>query len=116
MNTRTLKRLLDAADACAAIAEFTAGVDVIAYRSSQLVRSAVERQFAIVGEALGKAAQSEPNLHEQLSDVPKIIAFRNRLIHGYDSIDADAVWSIVQTDLPALETELRRVLREHGEA
>jgi len=38
-----------------------------------------------------------------------IIATRNRLIHGYLGIDNDTLWSIIQTDIPALLTELRQV-------
>jgi uncharacterized protein with HEPN domain len=116
MSKSASKRLLDAVEACAAVAEFTAGKDFAAYASSALLRSAVERQFEIIGEALGKAAQLDAKLLTDLPDLPKIVALRNRLIHGYDSVDDEIVWDIVQSKLPALESELRRWLHEHSDA
>jgi uncharacterized protein with HEPN domain len=116
MSSEASKRLLDAACACAAIAEFTAGKDFAAYETDRMLRSAVERQFEIIGEALGKAVKAEPTLVQEMPELPRIVALRNRLIHGYDSVDDEIVWDIVQTKLSALETELRRWLTAHGEA
>ena len=115
MSSEASKRLLDAACACAAIAEFTAGKDFAAYEADRLLRSAVERQFEIIGEALGKAVNAEPALLREMPELPKIVALRNRLIHGYDSVDDEILWDIVQTKLVPLETRLRHWLAEHGD-
>lgn len=115
MSSDASKRLLDAACACAAIAEFTAGKDFAAYEADRLLRSAVERQLEIIGEALGKAVKAEPALVRTMPELPRIIALRNRLIHGYDSVDDEIVWDIVQTKLAVLEKDLQRWLAEHGE-
>ncbi len=40
-----------------------------------------------------------------------MIAARNRLIHGYDSVDFDILWAIIQNDLPGLITHLKKILR-----
>lgn len=116
MSSEASKRLLDAACACEAIAGFTAGKSFADYEADHLLRSAVERQFEIVGEALGKAMKAAPALARDMPEVPRIVAFRNRLIHGYDSVDDELVWNIVQTKLAALEKMLRLWLTEHGEA
>jgi uncharacterized protein with HEPN domain len=46
-------------------------------------------------------------------DLPwlQMIAARNRLIHGYDSIDFDILWAIIQNDLPILITRLKEILQ-----
>lgn len=114
MTIEARKRLLDAAEACAAIAEFTQGKDFAAYGRDRILRSAVERQFEIVGEALGRAGESDATLETLLPELPRIVALRNRIIHGYDSVDDEIVWDIVQSKLPALEIRLRILLSEEG--
>ena len=44
----------------------------------------------------------------------KIIVFRNRLIHGYWSVDLVLVWDVIVSDLPRLRTEVARLLAEHS--
>ncbi|MGH7491103.1 MAG: HepT-like ribonuclease domain-containing protein [bacterium] len=39
-----------------------------------------------------------------------IIGMRHRLVHGYDEIDLDVVWEVIQQDLPPLIEELKRIL------
>ena len=62
---------------------------------------AVVRLLEIIGEAAsGVTAESRG----KFPSIPwaEIVGLRNRLIHGYDSVDLDIVWSIVQGDLPTL--------------
>jgi len=57
-----------------------------------------------------------PEGREQWQAIPwrGIIGLRNRLIHGYDAVDLDILWTIVQDDLPPLIDELRRILDEQS--
>jgi len=73
-------------------------------------RSAVERKFEILGEALNRLQKSDPTLATQIPEHRKIISFRNVLIHGYDMIDESVVWSIVQQDLPTLAKQIDSML------
>ena len=57
-------------------------------------RSAVERQFEIVGEALNQLRRVAPDFAERVPDLPRIVAFRNLLIHGYAAIDDRLVWEV----------------------
>ena len=57
------------------------------YKASYLVRSAVEGQFEIIGEALNQLSKAAPDLAAKVPDHKQIIAFRNILIHGYASLD-----------------------------
>ena len=91
MPPEVTKRLLEAHAACVAISHFVAGTDAAGFAASALIRSAVERQFEIIGEALGRAAREEPALTDLLPEIPRIVGLRNRLIHGYDSVDDQIV-------------------------
>ena len=114
MTNEVTKRLLDALKACDAIQEFVAGVGFTDYEHDLLLRSAVERQLEIIGEALGQAASDAEELEERISAIPRIVALRNRVIHGYDSVDDEIVWDIVQNHVPTLRSPLQALL-EGGE-
>lgn len=104
------KFLYDIAEAANYIAQFTAGRTFAEYHTDPMLRSAVERQFEIIGEALNQLLLREPTFSEMISDAPLIIAFRNRLIHGYASVSDEVVWGVVERYLPALSSEVRDLL------
>ncbi len=110
MKIEMKKRLLDALNACLAITQFTAGYSFTEYESNLLLRSAVERQFEIVGEALSKAEDIDPSMADRIPDIRRIIGLRNRIIHGYDTVDNQIVWDIVQTELPELSKQLQLLI------
>ncbi len=70
---------------------------------------ALVRLLEIVGEAAGRVSEDTRTRH---STVPwsQVIGLRNRLIHGYDSIDLDILWAILTGDLPGLVSELTRII------
>ena len=108
----TLKYLFDIAEACRLLGQFTAGKTLTDYESDALLRSAVERQFEIVGEALRLAICEDPPLASLITDSSRIVAFRNRLIHGYASVLSDVVWGVLETNLPTLRREVEALLQE----
>lgn len=114
MTDEVKKRLLDAYGACDAIQQFIGNIDFATYESDLLLRSAVERQLEIIGEALGQAANEDEELEEQIPAIPRIVALRNRVIHGYDTVDDEIVWDIVQNKVPALRSQLQDLLNEGG--
>jgi uncharacterized protein with HEPN domain len=77
-----------------------------------VLRSAVERQFEIVGEALSQLARVDPAMAGRIPELRSIIAFRNILIHGYAIIDRARVWRIVQDDLPRLRAALNELVAD----
>ena len=80
-----------------------------------MLRSAIERQFEIIGEALNRLRQTDPVLASRIPDVARIIGFRNVLIHGYDRINDADVWRTIESDLPALRAQAAALLTELGE-
>ena len=89
------KYLYDISEACRLIEEFTAGKAYVDYHTDPLLRSAVERQFEIIGEALRLLLQCDSAMKERISNAPRIIDFRNRLIHGYATVSDEVVWGVV---------------------
>jgi uncharacterized protein with HEPN domain len=67
------------------------------------------RLLEIVGEAAGRVPQEVCARHPEIP-WPQIVSLRNRLIHGYDSVDFDILWQIINGDLPALIAALEIVL------
>ncbi|WP_152354285.1 HepT-like ribonuclease domain-containing protein [Brachybacterium subflavum] len=82
------------------------------YERDALLRSAVERQFEILGEALDRLSRSDPAAAETIPDLPQIVAFRNILIHGYATVDSAIVWETATTRLDALLSVLDRLLSD----
>ena len=86
--------LADVVAACDAILEVLSGVDLPTYCDRRPIRSAVEREFTIIGEAIGVLTRRDPVLAARISHARLIVGFRNRLVHEYPQIDDEAVYSI----------------------
>ena len=110
MRLEAKKHLEDVRRAGELILEFTAGKQRVDYGESALLRSGVERQFEIIGEALGRLRKEAPDLCERIPSHRRIIAFRNILIHGYDVVDDDVVWDVIEGNLPALLQQVSSLL------
>lgn len=115
MRIESKKYLYDIARAAASALEFTAGKSFAAYTDDALLRSAVERQLEIVGEALAQLARTDPTTASQIGEYQRIIAFRNILIHGYAEIDHRIVWNVLESKLPAVRREAEALLGSSDE-
>ena len=96
MQLDVSKHLDDIRRAAVAVQEFTRSIAVDDYLSNPMLRSAVERQFEIMGEALNRLHRTAPAVAEGIPHYRRVIAFRNILIHGYDVVDDRVVWDIIQ--------------------
>jgi uncharacterized protein with HEPN domain len=110
MNNDARKRLKDISDACAAAARFAAGKDFPAYQDDEMLRAAVERKLEIIGEAFMKLENAEPAVTQKFPELRKIVGLRNRIIHGYDTVDEELVWDVVKNKLPALQKQVEALL------
>lgn len=80
------------------------------YQNDLRTRRATERNIEIIGEAMGRILHRDNEI--SLSDARKIVHTRNRIIHGYDSVSDEIMWSIVVTHLPILKDEVSKLLSE----
>ena len=81
-----------------------------------MMRAATERQFEIMGEALTGLRRVDPDLAASVPDLPRIIAFRNILIHNYAEIDDSRAWEVVQDHTSEVLALVNRLLAEYGPA
>ena len=110
----TRKYLFDIATSCDLIAQFVSGKTFANYKNDPLLRSGVERQFEIIGEALNQALRYDPGLAKKISSTSRIIAFRNQLIHRYAVVSDEVVWGVIETNLPVLSREVKLLLEHAG--
>ena len=81
------------------------------YQENKMLRRAVERELEIIGEAMNKAIKLEPSL--EIPEARRIIGLRNRVIHGYDSVDDVLVWAVVVNHLPGLKAVIQKLVTNH---
>ena len=110
MHADARKLLWDAQHAAERIARFTTGKTFTEYEVDEYLRSAVERQFEIVGEAMNQLRRIDPETATAIPELPRVIAFRNILVHRYADVDNRLVWGVLETDLPSLHATLGRLL------
>jgi uncharacterized protein with HEPN domain len=69
-----------------------------------LLKRAVERNLEIIGEAVNRILKGNPQF--SILNVKKIVGLRNQIIHAYDNISDENIWSIVIKYIPHLKTEI----------
>lgn len=111
---RTPKTLEDIEDAASFILQAIAGKRLVDYSENRLLKQAVERNFEIIGEAMGRLSREDPDTAARIGEYERIIAFRNVLIHGYDLVDDELVWDTIHSKLPVLAREIKELRKEYS--
>lgn len=107
MADRRPKLLFDALSAITTARSFVSGLSFEDYSKSVLLRSAVERQLEILGEACTRLANADASLFERVPTARLAIGLRNRIIHGYDAIDDETVFLTALQDLEPMSAQLQ---------
>ncbi len=94
--------LWDVCTAADAITRFLEQKTFDGFVADDMLRSAVERQFEIIGEALAQLTKIDPAMAARIPDAGNAIGFRNILIHGYAKVDSRVVWEAATKSLPRL--------------
>ncbi len=112
MRPESKKYLYDMRQAALLLLEFSKGKTFEDYIQDVMLRSAVERQFEVLGEALSQLSRLDPDVAGRIPERRRIIAFRNVLVHGYASVDDRIVWGVLKRDLPDLLRQVEELLPE----
>ena len=78
------------------------------FQNDMLRQRAVERNIEIMGEAINRILKANPEF--QLINAKAIINTRNRVIHGYDSVTTEFLWSLIMKHIPALKNDVENIL------
>jgi len=108
-NPRDTALLLDIAAAAERILAFTQGMDKASFERDSRTHLAVQHQIMVIGEA---AKRLSTELQSEIGEIPwsAVVRMRDRLIHGYDTVDLDVVWDTVQQSVPNLLKGVRKHL------
>lgn len=104
------ERLLDIAEAIECINKYSIrGKE--AFENEELIQTWVVHYLQIIGEAAAKISVAFQKQHPEIP-WSEMIGMRNILVHDYFGIDIDVVWSVVENNLPKLERNVRKLLRQ----
>ncbi len=108
--------LWDIIEAADHIAEFLMEADFEGFRKSEVLRSAVVQKLSVIGEAASRLSGQLKSRHPELL-WPRIVAFRNILVHGYFGIDWQLVWQVARNRCPLLRDQVAAIVAaEFGES
>ena len=106
-----LKDLIDNADLAASLVARGRS----AYDTDNMLRLAGESVLIRLGECADRIDKADPGFvadHPEL-ELRKVKDTRNVLAHGYDIVDYDLVWAILETNIPAVAARVSRLLTDY---
>lgn len=87
--------------------------DFFKYKNNLMLKRAVERNLEIIGEAVNRIITRDNSFIEKISNAKAIIGLRNQVIHAYDNISDENIWSILTNHLPKLKREVDTLIIEN---
>ena len=110
MDERILKWLYDIKSAIDEIDSYFIDkpYDFNQYRINLILKRAVERDLEIIGEAVNRILKQDPDF--PIDNAKKIVGLRNQIIHAYDNISDENIWSIIQKHIPNLKIEVLKLI------
>lgn len=112
MEEYSRKYLMDVLAACEEVESFFGDEKVFADFQTDILRQrAVERNVEIMGEAINHLLKQAPEI--VLDNAKAIVATRNRIIHAYDNVTPEFLWSLVINHIPKLHQDVQQLLGEH---
>ncbi len=114
MDERILKWLFDIKMSIDEINEFfhNEEKDFFKYKNNIMLKRAVERNLEIIGEAINRIVTRDSSYNDKITNAKSIIGLRNHVIHAYDNISDENIWSILTNHLPKLKIEIENLIQE----
>lgn len=109
MEREIEKLLIDILKAISEIKLFTKGKKFMDFVNDRRLQLIAEREFEIIGEAMNRLIRINPEIDEIIPDIHKIIGLRNILAHGYDIIEYEILWDIVENKIKILEENINKI-------
>lgn len=103
-----LRHILEAVER---IQRYTRDLDEAGFVADDMVQDAVIRNLEVIGEASRNIERDHPDVAAAHPELPLAYAYemRNALAHGYFKVDLAVVWRTIESDLPALQEQVRRL-------
>lgn len=114
MDERILKWLYDIKMSIDEINEFfqIEEKNFFNYQNNLMLKRAVERNLEIIGEAINRIITRDDSYIELISNSKSIIGLRNHVIHAYDNVSDESIWSILINHLPKLKIEIDNLIQK----
>lgn len=111
MSDEVKKYLTDILESVLAIEEYLGEQrNFHIYNNTRQLRDAIERRLEIIGEATNRAMKLSPDL--KITHARRIVDLRNKVIHGYDTVNNTTIWAVIVNDLPTLREEVESLLKK----
>ena len=102
IRRETAKLLLDVSNACQEVQGYCNTASREAFTVDRTLQHVIAHLVIVIGEALRRAERLDHSLAESIPQLRDVIDTRNRIVHGYDSINYMLLWDIAVDDIPAL--------------
>lgn len=79
-----------------------------------MLKRAIERNIVIIGEAMNRILKRDNSFEDKISNSKSIIGLRNQVIHAYDNISDENIWSILINHLPKLKVEIDNLVEKNN--
>jgi len=114
MSNEFLDYIEDILDAMDKAETLLVGVTYEQFEADFRINFAVVRALEIIGEA---ARRLPMDLRQQYPAIPwrGMAGMRDRIIHGYDTVDLEIVWDVVKKDIPQLRPQIQQILADYAE-
>jgi len=103
--------LLDMQEAIGRVLRYTEGFDEASFLREEQTIDSVVRNIQIIGEAAFRINRTFRDAHAEI-EWPGIIGMRHRLVHDYFEVEERIIWRVVETKLPPLLEQLKKILED----